>query len=196
LEVAAIPAIQARYGRRAGWLRHHVARTLDRLGAYAPLRRVRWDEVERLVFVCHGNICRSAYADVRARGAGLRTASFGLCARDGDPANRVALERAADRGVDLSGHRARSAAATGLGRGDLLVAMEPAQLRELARVAPAHPATLLGLWARPPRPHLEDPYGLSPTYFDTCFDVVDSAVQELARRATRARVGRGAGVTP
>jgi protein-tyrosine phosphatase len=157
---------------------------------------VRWDEVERLVFVCHGNVCRSAYADARARGAGLRTASFGLRARDGDPANRLALERAAGRGVDLSGHRARSAAAAELGRGDLLVAMEPAQVRELARVAPSHPATLLGLWARPPRPHLEDPYGLSPAYFDTCFEVVDSAVDELARRAGRARVGRGAGVTP
>jgi protein-tyrosine phosphatase len=180
-------AIEARYGRRAGWLRHEVARTLDRLGAFARLRRVAWDEVERLVFVCHGNVCRSAYADVGARRLGLRSAAFGLAARDGDRANAVAAERAAARGLDLASHRATSAAAVRLEPGDLLVAMEPAQLRGVARVAPDRPVTLLGLWATPPRPHLEDPYGLAPAYFDTCFDVVDSALEELARRARRAR---------
>jgi protein-tyrosine phosphatase len=187
--MAASQAFQERYGRRAGWVRHQVARTLDLLGVFEPLRRVRWDEVERLVFVCQGNICRSAYAEARARRAGLRAASFGLAARDGDGANPVASERAAARGVDLSAHRATSAPGARLRRGDLLVAMEPAQLPGLARVAPAHQRTLLGLWALPPRPHLEDPYGLSPAYFDTCFDVVDSAVEELARRVARARTG-------
>ena len=34
-------------------------------------------KVRRLVFVCHGNICRSAYADVLARRAGMNVASFG-----------------------------------------------------------------------------------------------------------------------
>jgi protein-tyrosine phosphatase len=185
--MAAGRAIQAEYGRRAGWLRHHLARTLDRLGTFAPLRRLSWDEVDRLVFVCHGNVCRSAYAAARARHLGLQSASFGLAARDGDPANAVAAERAAARAVDLASHRATSAAAARLRPGDLLVAMEPAQLRGIRLVAPDAPVTLLGLWSTPPRPHLEDPYGLSPTYFDTCFDVVDSALEELARRARRAR---------
>ncbi len=185
--MAASQAIQARYGRRAGWVRHHVARTLDLLGAFAPLRRVAWDEVERLVFVCQGNICRSAYAAVRARRLGLRSASFGLAARDGDRANAVAVERAAARAVDLASHRATSAPAARLEPGDLLVAMEPGQLPGLALLVPGRPMTLLGLWATPPRPHLEDPYGLSPAYFDTCFDVVDSALEEIARRASRAR---------
>lgn len=184
--MAASQATQARYGRRAGWLRHHVAWTLDRLGAFAPLRRVRWDDVERLVFICRGNVCRSAYADARARLAGLRSASFGFAARDGDCANPVALARAAARGVDLSAHRATSASAAHLNPGDLLIPMERAQLRSLALVAPSYPATLLGLWARPPRPHLEDPYGLSPAYFDTCFEIVDSAVEEIAKFAARA----------
>ncbi len=180
-------AIRALYGRRAGWVRHHVARTLDRLGAFAALRRVAWDDVERVVFVCHGNLCRSVYAEARARGAGLRTTSFGLAARDGDGADAVASSRSAARGLDLSAHRARRLSPDRLRPGDLLVAMEPAHLRRLALVAPSYPRTLLGLWATPPRPHLEDPYGLAPTYFDTCFDVVDRAVEEIARRARRAR---------
>jgi protein-tyrosine phosphatase len=184
--MAASEAIQAQFGRRAGWLRHHLARTLDRLGAFEPLRRVGWNDVERLVFLCQGNICRSAYADARARLEGLRSVSFGLAARDGDRANPVALERAAVRGVDLSAHRATSASAVRLRPGDLVVAMESVQLRGLALIAPSVPATLLGLWAQPPRPHLEDPFGLSLAYFDTCFDVIDAAVVEFARLATRA----------
>ncbi len=188
--MAASQAIQAQYGRRAGWLRHHLARALDRLGAFEPLRRVRWNDVERLVFICQGNICRSAYADARARLAGLASASFGLAARDGDRANPAAVERAAARGVDLSAHRAASASAALLRPGDLVVAMEPVQLRGLASIAPSAPATLLGLWARPPRPHLEDPYGLSLAYFDTCFDVIDGAVAEFARLAPRAHAMR------
>jgi protein-tyrosine phosphatase len=39
--------------------------------------------VRRLVFVCHGNICRSAYAHVLARRAGARVASFGLSTATG-----------------------------------------------------------------------------------------------------------------
>ena len=31
--------------------------------------------VRRLVFICHGNICRSAFADVAARAAGMRVAA-------------------------------------------------------------------------------------------------------------------------
>jgi protein-tyrosine phosphatase len=182
--MAASQAIQARYGRRMGCVRYHVARTLDRVGMFKALRRIRWDHVERLVFVCHGNICRSAYADARARLAGLRSASFGLAARDGDCANAVAHARAAARGVDLSAHRATSASGALIRAGDLLIAMEPGHLRPLAQVATA-PTTLLGLWATPPRPHLEDPYGLSLEYFDTCFDVIDSAVEHIGRLTSR-----------
>src|SRR5207237_1259531 len=80
-----------------------------------------------------------------------------------------------------------AAAPTPTRGGDLRIAMEPAQIRRLARLATAAPTTLLGLWATPPWPHLEDPYGLSPAYFDTCFDIIDSAVERIARLAPRAR---------
>ena len=182
----ALDSLHARYGRRAGWLRHHLAAALNRLGAFQPLTRVPWRKVKRIVFVCQGNICRSAYAEARARSQGLRTASFGLGAREGDEANRTALARAAARGVDLRPHRASVMPETL--PGDLLVAMEPAQAARLTKLTQA-PVTLLGLWADPPRPHLEDPYGLSDAYFDTCFGVIDSAVARLGQLAPGARNG-------
>lgn len=179
-------SLHARYGRRAGWLRHHLAATLNRLGAFEPLTRIRWHDVRRLVFVCQGNICRSAYAEARAKALGLRAASFGLGAHEGDRANPTALARAAARGVDLLPHRASSLSPAL--PGDLLVAMEPAQVARLAKRTTA-PLTLLGLWAAPARPHLEDPYGLSEAYFDTCFEVIDAAIVRIARLAPGTRNG-------
>lgn len=174
--------LQTRYGRRKGFVRHHVARVLDALGANRAQRDIEWSRVRRLIFVCQGNICRSAYAEASARRLGLRAASFGLDAGEGAPANPTAIDRAARRGIDLTPHRARRASASLVGDGDLLVAMESGQVASLARLTPAK-ATLLGLWATPPRPHLEDPYGLSPLYFETCFDVIDSAMAQIAKLA-------------
>jgi protein-tyrosine phosphatase len=175
------------YGRRAGLLRHGFARSLELLGAYEDARAVRWAEVRRLVFVCQGNICRSAYAAAKAQALGLAAASCGLAARKRDSADRRAVARAAARGIDLRAHRATSADTFVVADGDLLLAMEPRQLRSLGAVgrcscSPARLAqsTLLGLWSSPPRPHLEDPYGLSPAYFDTCFATIDSALQTIA----------------
>lgn len=178
--------LQARFGRRAGWVRHQLAVALDLCGAFDQAHRVDFSAARRLVFVCQGNICRSAYAQARAELLGLRAASFGLDARAGDPAHPLAAQRAALRGVDLSRHRATPADPRLFGPGDLLLAMEPAHLARLTRFD-FQPVTLLGLWATPPRPHLEDPYGLCPEYFDTCFDLIDSALAHIAQRARRAR---------
>ena len=60
--------------------------------------------VRRLVFVCQGNICRSAFADVVARDMGLHSASFGLSTTTGRPAHEPAIVAARTLGHDMSGH--------------------------------------------------------------------------------------------
>ncbi len=178
--------LQARFGRRKGFLRHCLARLMDSTGAYRKERDIDWSRVRRLVFVCQGNICRSAYAEARARSLGLRAASFGLLAGEGAEANATAVEKAARRGIDLGAHRARRPSPSLMADGDLLIGMESKHLESLARLTKAK-STLLGLWSTPARPHLEDPYGLSGAYFETCFDVIDSAVANLSTLARAAR---------
>src|SRR5690349_21297071 len=78
------------------------------LGLYRRYKQVDWSRVERLVFVCSGNICRSPYAAEYARSLGIPIASFGVDTRGNDTANDVASKVAAARGVDLSNHRSRS----------------------------------------------------------------------------------------
>ena len=171
--------LRVRYGGRRGWARHGATRLLHALGGLRRYEAVDWGRVGRLVFVCQGNLCRSPYAEARARALGLPAASFGLEA-GGEAADPVARAVARRRGLDLGRHRPRPAEA--LRPGDLLLGMEPWQAGRLLDAAPpGAQVSLLGLWARPARPHLQDPYGLPAAYFDTCFAVIDNAVAWVAR---------------
>jgi protein-tyrosine phosphatase len=175
-------SIASRYGRKMGLLRHylHLARYMT--GSYDSLKTVDWSRVERLVFICKGNICRSPYAEAKARAMGLPCSSFGLEPGVNSPANASAIRVARARGVDLTQHRARGASNFSITNGDLLTVMEPWHVAVLrSRPMPAGTqVTLLGLWCSPRRPHLEDPYGLSDEYFQTCYETIDKAIETMS----------------
>ena len=95
------------YGRKQGLVRCLYHGLLDRSGRYARLGRIDWGRIERLVFVCQGNICRSAYAEARARAMGVEALSFGLGTQGGDESPPLMRRLAADAGLDLAAHRYR-----------------------------------------------------------------------------------------
>jgi low molecular weight protein-tyrosine phosphatase len=176
--------VRLRFGSYRGFARLLLARIENGIGGYRRFKQIRWDRVKRVVFVCHGNICRSPYAERRAATYGLTTASFGLAAGTGGPADPSALRIAARRAIELAEHRACAAEDFEFQSGDLLVLMEPRQAWAMLRSLPALACqvTLLGLWSRPRRPHLHDPHRLSEAYWEQCFDVIDSAVRTIAER--------------
>jgi protein-tyrosine phosphatase len=145
-------------------------------------------EVQRLVFVCHGNICRSAFAEGVARDLGLSTASFGLSTSTGKAAHGPAKEAAKALGHPIEEHSTTRVQDFVPLRGDYLLGMEHRHLRKLAAIETlAHlPRGLLGRYACPPMPHLHDPYLLDPAFMEVCLRRVETAVQALARRYPRA----------
>lgn len=148
--------------------------------------------VRRLVFVCHGNICRSAMADVVARNLSLNVASVGLSTDNGKPAHGPAIEAATALGFDMSQHRATRVQDFVPQDGDVLLAMETRHLRKLAvmpHVANT-PRQLLGLHLSPPMPHLHDPYELDPAYMPVCLTRVIKAVEALSFAYPGARLPR------
>jgi protein-tyrosine phosphatase len=158
------------------------------VGAYGRTCDIDWAAVGRVAFVCIGNICRSPYASARARSLGIPAVSFGLEARDGSPADPVASRNALLRGVDLSAHRASRAESCLFAKGDLVIVFEPAHLAEIRRRTERETsASLLGVFAMPVRPHIEDPYGRSDRYFQKCFSVIDANVAAIARNMVRHR---------
>ena len=141
-------------------------------------------QVRRLVFVCHGNICRSAYAGGLARRAGMRVASFGLSTSKGKAAWPLVLERALARGLDLSDHRTTRIEDYVPQPGDYLLGMETRHLRKLAADSKTAdlPRGLLGNYASPTVPHLHDPYELELAYMDVCLARIERSVSGLVKR--------------
>ena len=58
--------------------RELVLATAFKFGWSAHWLQIKWEDVDRLVFVCTGNICRSAYAEYKARSLGMSATSFGI----------------------------------------------------------------------------------------------------------------------
>jgi protein-tyrosine phosphatase len=171
------------YGSRQGAVRTYWHRFLYLLGRYRRYRDVDWGSVQRLVFVCKGNICRSAYAEAVARSMGVETISCGIDAIEDAPANKDAILAASSQGFDLKGHKTKPIMYLVLRHTDLLVAMEPCQAKFLdSHLTRKHYCTLLGLWTKPILPHIQDPYGSSSAYFETCFGYIQKTVYELARK--------------
>ena len=147
------------------------------------IHKVNWDEIDRLVFVCKGNICRSAYAEAVAKSLGIKAISCGISTKNDLPANSDAIKAASERGIDLSRHKTTPVMYVILRKTDLIVAMEPWQADSLTKnLKRKHHVTLLGLWLSPLRPHVQDPYGFTATYFDNCFNYIENSVNEIAKK--------------
>jgi protein-tyrosine phosphatase len=182
-------ALARRFGTRRGLVRLLLAHGQTALGA-AKIVMPPPESVRRLVFVCQGNICRSAFAEAAARRRGMAVCSFGLSTTAGVGAHPPAIEAADRLGIDLRPHRATRCEDYVPREGDLLLAMEVRQLHRLAadpRLA-ALPRSLLGLWATPRRPHLHDPYSLDDAYMRTCLEAIATAVAALERAFPNTRV--------
>ena len=68
--------------------------------------------MQKIMFVCTGNICRSAMADkllakrVKEENLDIHVFSCGTCAENGDYPTLEAIETMEEYGVELRGHRA------------------------------------------------------------------------------------------
>lgn len=182
--------IDARFGTWRGLVRLLLAHAERAAGRLRPFELHDPQAVRRVVFVCLGNICRSAYAEQVARAEGLHTASLGLSTTTGAGSPAPALAAAARQLLPMDAHRARDWTDFTVQPGDLLLVMEVRQAHELTRRLGARrdvQVALLGNWCSPPFPHLHDPFTLSDAYFDTCFTRVRQAVARLANDVPNAR---------
>ena len=182
--------LNARFGTWRGLVRLLLAQAERTTGRLSPFDLKHPQAVRRVVFVCLGNICRSAYAEQVARAEGLHTASLGLSTTTGVGSPDSALAAAARQQMPMDTHRARDWKDFNVQPGDLLLAMEVRQVHELTRRLAGRSdvqVALLGNWCSPPLPHLHDPFTLSDAYFDTCFTRVRQAVVRLADDVPNAR---------
>jgi protein-tyrosine phosphatase len=163
--------------------------------------------IERILFICTGNICRSPFAEglfnrqVREKGlAGIKADSAGLVALPGNTATAMAQRVAAEYQVDLSSHRAKSVSEALLSWCDLALVMEKSQQDAVLSAFPEATGKVLLLrhFARHGSRNrgIADPYGLQYEAYRFCFlDIRETVISLIgclsghSRSFERVKVG-------
>ena len=166
--------LRQRWQLRAAWQAVRARQVLMRQSGNQAPRQV--------LFLCHGNINRSALAQawaLRQDGLQPRVVSAGFHPESGRPADPVMVEVAARCGADLSDWRSHTVDAALVQQSDLILAME---LRHMHDLLKAHPQArgktfLLGAVAAdsPQAAEIPDPYGRPvETYRRVCQQVTQA----------------------
>lgn len=145
-----------------------------------------------LLFICLGNICRSPYAAdallARADAVLGTVASAGFIG-PGRPSPFEAVDEAALRGVDLTGHRSRIVVPDDARDFHLLVVMEGGQATRLQEElgVPRRQILLLGDLdpVTPDRRLIPDPFGRGPAAFRDAYDRIDRTLDAFLHHLPR-----------
>ncbi len=115
----------------------------------------------RVLFVCHGNICRSPMAEfvmkdmVRKRGLDdrFKIASAATSREEiGNPVYPPARRKLAEHGISCSGHHARQMTKEDYDRFDHIIGMDHANIRNILRIAGGDPMGKVSLLLTRPEP--------------------------------------------
>lgn len=175
--------IDERFGSRRGFL--HAARW-SLPGIFGRQRRMRSGSVvgvERLVFVCMGNLYRSAFAAAVAEHNGMPAASCGLRTGVGAPAaDRCMAVAAREHGVSLEAHRTTPIQRFDFSPRDLVLLFDPVHVRAVREHAGVDSRLeCLGYWSRSGNPYFCDPYSAPDAYLRRCLGRIDEATRTLVR---------------
>jgi len=133
----------------------------------------------RVLVVCSGNICRSAYAVRKLREAGVDARGAALEGPSGRPTPDHVQEVSRRRGVELSDHRSEHVTDEVLEWADLVLVMEARHERALRRW-PQHGHKMRWLGALTDEgPVIVDPIDLDAAETDAVLDQIDRASARL-----------------
>lgn len=168
--------IRNNYGGIKAFLRHM---KFNATGYFTQkrLKTIIFNSKSRIVFVCKGNICRSAFAHWYMKGKVKNTViSFGLITDTGKPANNRILKQSEQVGIDLTSHLTTAVEDYQHKETDILVCMEPWQFKALRDRFPGATITILSAYLNKPRLYLHDPYASSEAYVKTSLDLIKESV--------------------
>lgn len=149
----------------------------------------------KIIFICHGNICRSPMAEsvcsafAAERGMSDRISVSSAAARTdeiGSPPHRGTVEALARKGIPLIPHRARLLTREDGDKYDLLIGMDDANVRDILRIVGERNAgkvVKLLDFTDSPRP-IADPWYTGD--FDRTFEDISEGCRALLDRVEAA----------
>ncbi|HSL03986.1 MAG TPA: low molecular weight protein-tyrosine-phosphatase [Nitrospiraceae bacterium] len=148
------------------------------------------DSVQSVLFVCHGNICRSPLAEayfrslVEKEGRHITVRSAGLETTPGKPADARAKAVALEHRLSLDEHATTQVHMELLDQSDLIVVMEIAQKDRIQRLCQKSKGkvVLLGRFDSVGPLEIADPYSGTSENFLSCFQQVSRCCKTLAAR--------------
>lgn len=163
----------------------HVARRL-----YGQWITALPEPVASVLFLCHGNICRSPFAAtyfrslLMKRGMSLTVRSAGLDTTPGKPAHSNSKIVAEQHQLSLDEHVTTLLHSDLVNQSDLIIVMEIAQKYRVQRLYPGSRGKVVLLGYFHPEGPLEiaDPFGTPLDNFQICFQQVTRCCDNLADR--------------
>lgn len=151
-----------------------------------------------ILMVCTGNICRSPMAEgllrqmlSKKRAANVHIHSAGTHGLDDQPAASFAIQAAAEMGIDISDHRARSLDRGMVSKADLILVMEPFHRDIVARAVPREESDKLRLLADFERPRqsdtIDDPYNHSLKVYRACLKRIQHCLEGVVHHLESGR---------
>ena len=151
--------------------------------------------IQHVLFVCTGNICRSPLAAsllaraLKDRGVEVAVSSAGTGAWDGAPASEGAYLVGLERGLDLSGHRARLLTRELVDEADLILTMARHHRARVDELGGEGKVFVLGEYAGKGDDEVSDPFGGDlAVYRDTAHELealADAVADRLAAESKR-----------
>ncbi|MDD2541268.1 MAG: hypothetical protein PHH28_09550 [Desulfuromonadaceae bacterium] len=144
-----------------------------------------------VVFVCMGNICRSAFAEYLMRSITedkiLSIESCGLNVDMRTPSPLEAIITSKTFGLDLEGHLSKGLECCDLENSDLILAMELWQYKKLVELFPHKKENIKLLREFAPFPenilcNINDPFGQSEEIFAKCFSQIERSIHAMKAR--------------
>jgi protein-tyrosine-phosphatase len=140
----------------------------------------RWESAAHVLFLCHGNICRSPFAEEIARRfhPGKVFSSAGFHRQAGRLAPETARRVATEVGITLEHHRSRIVNRELVEQADLIIVFDARNMGRLnERLKPyARRAIYFGSLTPRGRLSVADPAGSGPEAFVSCFRQIERTI--------------------
>jgi len=137
-----------------------------------------------IYFLCHGNICRSPFAERYLNNvvdSNITASSAGFYSQPNRTSPLNAIEAATAYNVDLTSHQSAVVDEPTVAKADLIFVMDYENLYRFTQEFPEEreKVFLIGEVTNTDKIHISDPYGEDPEVFDRAYDEISQIIDEL-----------------